>query len=225
MFKLFIGFILLSRLVGNPFLAILILLVIVYFLDRRYVGIFPNLMKPFRRVRQISKLRTTISLNPNDVSSKFELAKQLSERKRYLEAKDLFLQIQNRYEQSAEFWVELGLVNLKLGLIEEGESQMLQGLDINRKAQYGQPYLRLAETFRNTDRDKALHYVSEFQDIHTSSSEAYYLAGSMYRALGREEDAKQAFNESTSIYRSLPKYKKRQERRWALRSFFAKWRS
>lgn len=224
MFKLFIGYILLSRIVGNPFLAILILLVIVYLLDRRYVGIFPNVTKPFRRARQISKLRTTISLNPNDVSSKYELARHLSDRKRYTEAKDLFLQIQSRYEQSAEFWVELGLVNLKLGLLEEGESQMLQGLAINPKAQYGQPYLRLAEGLRNTDRDKALYYVSQFQEIHTSSSEAYYLAGSMYRALGREDDAKRAFAESTAIYRSLPKYKKRQERRFALRSFFAKMR-
>jgi len=224
MFKI-IGFILLWNLVGNPFLAVIILLGILYILDRRYVGIFPSIRKPFRRARQISKLRTTISLNPNDVSAKYELARLLSERKKYAEAKELFLQIENRYEQSAEYWVELGRVNLKLGLLEEGEAQVLQGLEINRRAQYGQPYLRLAEAFQKTDRDKALHYVSQFQEIHTSSSEAYYLAGSMYKALGRTDDAKRAFAESTAIYRSLPKYKKRQERRWALRSFFAKMRN
>ncbi|MRN52411.1 tetratricopeptide repeat protein [Paenibacillus monticola] len=224
MFKFFIGFVLLSRLVGNPFLALIILLVILYILDRRYVGIFPSVMKPFRRGRQISKLRTTISLNPNDVSSKFELAKHLTERKKYKEANELLLQIKDRYEQSAEFWVELGYVNLKLGHLDEGESQIKRGLEINRKAQYGQPYLRLAETFRHTDHDKALNYVTQFQEIQSSSSEAYYLAGSMYKALGRNEDAKRAFAESTAIYRSLPKYKKRQERGWALRSFFAKLR-
>ncbi len=224
MFKFFIGFVLLSRLVGNPFLALIILLVILYILDRRYVGIFPSVMKPFRRARQISKLRTTISLNPNDVSSKFELARHLTERKKYKEAKELLLQIEDRYEQSAEFWVELGYVNLKLNHLDEGESQIKRGLEINRKAQYGQPYLRLAETFRHTDHDKALNYVTQFQEIQTSSSEAYYLAGSMYKALGRNEDAKRAFAESTAIYRSLPKYKKRQERGWALRSFFAKLR-
>jgi tetratricopeptide (TPR) repeat protein len=224
MFKI-IGFMILWNLIGNPFLALIILLGILYILDRRYVGILPSIRKPFRRARQISKLRTTISLNPNDVSAKYELARLLSERKKYTEAKDLFLQIENRYEQSAEYWVELGRVNLKLGLLEEGEAQVLQGLEINRRAQYGQPYLRLAEAFRNTDRDKALHYVSQFQEIHTSSSEAYYLAGSMYKALGRTDDAKRAFAESTAIYRSLPKYKKRQERGWALRSFFAKMRS
>ncbi|OKP77152.1 hypothetical protein A3844_02230 [Paenibacillus helianthi] len=223
MFKI-LGFLLLYRLVGNPFLALILLLVILYFLDRRYVGIFPSISKPFRRSRQMSRLRTTISLNPNDVSAKFDLARLLIERKRYSESKELLVQIADRYEQSAEYWVELGYANLKLGLLPEGEAQMLQGLEINRKAQYGQPYLRLAETFRNTDHDKALHYVTQFQEIQSSSSEAYYLAGSMYKALGRVDDAKRAFAESTAIYRSLPKYKKRQERRWALRSYFAKMR-
>ncbi|CAH1055631.1 tetratricopeptide repeat protein [Paenibacillus pseudetheri] len=218
----FIGVLLLFRLVGNPFLAILILLLILYFLDRRYVGIFPSITKPFKRMRQISKLRTTISLNPNDVSSKFDLARSLAERKKYREAKDLLLQIEDRYEQSAEYWVELGHVNLKLGALDEGEAQMLRGLEINRKARYGQPYLWLAETFRHTNHDKALQYVTQYQEIQSSSSEAYYLAGSMYKALGRSEDAKRAFEESTAVYRSLPKYKKRQERGWALRSFFAK---
>lgn len=218
----FIGVLLLFRLVGNPFLAIFILLLILYFLDRRYVGIFPSITKPFKRMRQISKLRTTISLNPNDVSSKFDLARSLAERKKYREAKDLLLQIEDRYEQSAEYWVELGHVNLKLGALEEGEAQMLRGLEINCKARYGQPYLWLAETFRHTNHDKALQYVTQYQEIQSSSSEAYYLAGSMYKALGRSEDAKQAFDESTAVYRSLPKYKKRQERGWALRSFFAK---
>lgn len=223
MFKI-LGFLMLYRLVGNPFLALIVLLVILYFLDRRYVGIFPSISKPFRRSRQISKLRTTITLNPNDVSAKFELARLLIERKRYSESKELLLQITDRYEQSAEYWVELGYVNLKLGLLPEGEAQMLQGLELNRRAQYGQPYLRLAETFRNVDHDKSLYYVSQFQEIQSSSSEAYYLAGSMYKALGRNEDAKRAFEESTAIYRSLPKYKKRQERVWALRSFLAKLR-
>ncbi|ETT50851.1 tetratricopeptide repeat protein [Paenibacillus sp. FSL H7-0350] len=217
-----LGFLLLYRLLGNPILALIILLVVLYFLDRRYVGILPSFSKPFRRSRQMSKLRTTIAQNPNDVTARFDLARLLIERKRFSEAKELLTAIADRYETSAEYWVELGYANLKLGQLPEGEAQMLKGLDINRRAQYGQPYLRLAEIFRHVDQDKALHYVSQFQEIQSSSSEAYYLAGSMFKTLGRTEDAKLAFNESLAVYRSLPKYKKRQERGWALRSYFAK---
>ncbi|MDT3425590.1 tetratricopeptide (TPR) repeat protein [Paenibacillus forsythiae] len=218
----FIGFMLLWNLVGNPFLALLILLAVVYFIDRRYVGIFPSIARPFRRARQISRLRTQISLNPNDVTSKFELARLLAERKKYREAQELLLGIEDRYEQSAEYWVDLGYANLKLGQLEEGEIQMLRGLEINQRVQYGQPYLRLAEGFRHSDRDKSLHYLHEFKEIQSSSSEAYYLLGSMYKSLGQQAEAKEAFAESVAVYRSLPRYKKRQERGWALRSFFGK---
>ncbi|AIQ63810.1 hypothetical protein PSTEL_12660 [Paenibacillus stellifer] len=218
--KIFI-FVLLWNLVGNPFLALIILLAILYVLDRRYVGIFPSVTRPFRRARQISRLRTQISLNPNDVTSKFELARLLAERKKYREAQELLLQIEDRYEHSAEYWTDLGYANIRLDRLEEGEQQMLRGLEINPRVQYGRPYLRLAEAFRHSDRDKALRYLREFQDIQSSSSEAYYLLGNTYRALGQSAEAKQAFSESVTVYRSLPKYKKRQERGWALRSFLA----
>lgn len=217
----FFLFVLLWNLVGNPFLALIILLAVLYVIDRRYVGIFPSIAKPFRRARQSSRLRTQIAMNPNDVSSKFELARLLVEKKNFREARDLLVQIEDRYEHSAEFWVDLGYVNMKLGQLEEGERQALRGLEINPRVQYGQPFLRLAEAFRQTDRAKALEYVREFQNIQSSSSEAYYLLGSMYRTLGQVAEAKQAFSESVAVYRSLPKYKKRQERRWALRSFWA----
>ena len=218
----FFGFFLLWNLFGNPIIAILVLLLIVYLLDRRFVGLFPSVVKPFRRIRQTSKLKQQIEMNPNDVSAKLELGRLLAERKQYAAAKPLLTDIEHRYEQSAEYWVVLGHINLKLGLTAEGEEQMMRGLDINPRVQYGRPYLRLAEALRQTDRDKALHYVSRFQEIQSSSSEAYYLLGSMYKALGRQEEAAKAFAEATAVYRSLPRYKKRQERGWALRSFLAK---
>lgn len=223
MFKI-LGFFFLTSLIGNPFIALIVLLLILYVLDRRFVGIFPSITRPFRRSRQMAKLRTTISLNPNDVTSKFDLARYLIERKNFKEARTLLLEIEDRYEHSADFWVELGYANLRLGQPAEGEAQILRGLDINDRVQYGQPYLRLAEVLSHSDRDKALHYLSQFQQIQSSSSEGYYLAGSMLRALGRAEEAKQAFTESIAVYRTLPKYKKRQERGWALRSYFAKMR-
>ncbi|KAA9004092.1 tetratricopeptide repeat protein [Paenibacillus spiritus] len=217
----FIGFVLLWNLVGNPVLALLILIAILYILDRRYVGIFPSIVRPFKRGRQISRLRSTLSMNPNDVSSRYELARLLAERKKYAEARELLAGIEDRYEQSADYWVDLGMVDLKLGRLEEGERRVLQGLELNPKSRYGEPYLRLAEAFRHTDRDKSMRYLHEFQAVHSSSSQSYYLLGSMYRTLGNSGEAKRSFRESVAVYRSLPRYKKRQERGWALRSWFA----
>ncbi|OAB35875.1 hypothetical protein PMSD_12810 [Paenibacillus macquariensis subsp. defensor] len=218
----FIGFMLLWRLVGNPFLAILIILVVIYLLDRRYVGVFPSLTKPYKRMKRISTLRREILMNPNDVTSKHELARLLIERKKFQEAIKLLDSIQVQFDHSAEYWDDLGTVNLRLGHVQKGEDYILKALAINPRVKYGQPYLRLAGIYQHSDQQKAEQYVRAFQDIHSSSSEASYLLGMMYKEMGRKQEANDAFRESIDIYRSLPKYKNRQERKWAVRSVFRK---
>jgi len=216
------GFILLWRLLGNPFLAILVILVIVYLLDRRFVGVFPSLTKPFKRMGQISRLRTQISMNPNDISSKHELARLLIDRKKDAEAMKLLESIEAQSEDSAEFWDDLGTVYLRQGNTQKGESCIIKALELNPRVKYGRPYLRLADVYKNSDRDKAVDYVHRFQEIQSSSCEGYYLLGMMYKDLDRKEEARAAFQESINIYRSLPKYKKRQERKWAVLSMMKK---
>ncbi|MFU1792281.1 tetratricopeptide repeat protein [Paenibacillus azoreducens] len=218
----FLGFFLLWRLLGNPFLAILVILIIIYLLDRRFVGIFPSLTKPFKRMGQISKLRSEISMSPSNVSAKHELARLLIERKHNAEALKLLESIETQSGDSAEFWDDLGTVYLRQGNIQKGETCILKALDINPRVKYGQPYLRLAEVHKHKDRAKAVDYVHRFQEIQSSSCEGYYLLGMMYKALDRKDDARAAFQESIDIYRSLPKYKKRQERKWAVLSMIKK---
>ncbi|UNK16763.1 tetratricopeptide repeat protein [Paenibacillus sp. N3/727] len=214
----FIGFLLLWRILGNPVLAILVILLIVYLLDRRFIGLFPSFTRPFKRMRNISKLRTIISNSPSDVSSRHELARLLIERRKYKEALELLESIHASSEDSAEYWDDLGTCHLNTGNIPQGEQYILQALEMNPRVKYGRPYLRLAGANKTSDREKAISYVQQFQAAHSSSSEAYYLLGSMYKDLGRNEEAKQAFKESVEVYKSLPKYKKRQERKWAVRS-------
>ncbi|MHA0855912.1 tetratricopeptide repeat protein [Paenibacillus sp. CMAA1364] len=218
----FIGFMLLWRLVGNPFIAILILLVVVYLLDRRYVGIFPSLTKPFKRMKRISKLRSQISMNRNDVSSKHELACLLMERKKYQEALDILSTIQSQFDHSAEYWDDLGTVHLRLGHIQEGEAHILKALTINPRVKYGQPYLRLASIYQSSSHEKVEKYVRQFQDVHSSSCEASYLLGAMYKEMGLKQEALASFKESIEVYRTLPKYKKRQERKWVVKSILKK---
>ncbi|MBB3125803.1 tetratricopeptide (TPR) repeat protein [Paenibacillus rhizosphaerae] len=215
-------FFILARLLGNPFLAILVLLIIVYLLDRKFVGIFPSVTKPFKRMSRISKLKAHVTMSPSDVSSKHELARLLIERKKYAEALRLLESIETQSEESAEYWDDLGTIKLKLGRIQEGEQHILRALELNPRVKYGRPYLRLADIYKNTDHAKAVSYVQEFQQIQSSSCEGYYLLGMMYKSLGRSQDAKAAFQESIDLYRALPKYKKRQERKWAVLSMLRK---
>jgi len=157
-------------------------------------------------------------MSPHDVSAKTELARLLIERKSYAEARDILSEIETRMEHSAEYWSDLGTCDLALGRLEEGEREMAQALAISPRVKYGQPYLRLAEAFAKTSPEKAIGYLQQFKDVNSSSCEAYYRLGTIYGSLGRAEDAKQAYRESAQLYRTLPRYMRRHERRWAIRS-------
>lgn len=215
-------FFLLSWLTGNPIIAILVVLFIVYILDRSFVGIFPSLSKPFKRLSQISKLRQQVAMSPHDVSSRRELARLLMERKKYQEAYDIFLHVEQALANSADYWSDRGISALKLGLLTEGQRDISQALAMNDRVKYGEPYLQLALTLATSEPELALQHAANYSEINSSSIEAYYLLGKLYKSMGHMDKAKLAWSEGSGIYRALPKYQKRKERKWALRCYFAK---
>ncbi|EXX89171.1 hypothetical protein BG53_00450, partial [Paenibacillus darwinianus] len=136
-------FSLLWYLFGNPFLAILVLLVVLYFLDRRYVGLTPSFVKPLRRRSRIGKLRQQLLLNRSDVSAKMALARLLLEKKDYAGARQVLESVGDTMEHSAEYWDDLGTAYLHTGKQGDGEQAIARALDINPRVKYGEPYLRL----------------------------------------------------------------------------------
>src|SRR5690606_34351702 len=148
-------FALLWLILGNPVAAIIIVLLLLYFLNRRFVGLTPSIARPLKRMRQLSQLRAQIGVNPHDHSAKMQLVRLLVEMKRYKSARELLLEMRTNMEHSAEFWSELGACELALGRPDEGERHMERALEINPRVKYGEPYLRLAETFASRDPAKA----------------------------------------------------------------------
>jgi len=189
-------------------------MIVLYFLDRRFIGIFPNVFKPFQLSRRLRRVRQELSLSPHHSSLKLEAARILVEKRRYAEAIVLLDELISLVSDSAEVWFEAGRCRLKLGDLIVGESQILKALHLNPRVRYGEPYLRLGEAFADVDQNKALKYLRQFQDIHSSSCEAYYRLGLLLEKMGQKDQAKQAYGEAMTIYQSLPKYKRKQERRW-----------
>jgi tetratricopeptide (TPR) repeat protein len=214
---LFVG---LTWLLGSPIAAILVLLVVFYVLERRFIGLSPSLIRPFRRRNSIAKLRRQLHLSPHDISAKTELARLLIEGRKFGQARDILLGIERQMDHSAEYWSDIGICDLALGNLEDGEREMKQALAISPKVKYGQPYLRLAESFSKPDPGKAITYLQEFKSMNSSSCEAYYRLGTVYASLGKPKEAADAYRECRFLFRSLPRYMKRHERKWALRSFF-----
>ncbi|MFC4810852.1 tetratricopeptide repeat protein [Paenibacillus sp. GCM10023250] len=213
-------FFLLWRLFGSPFLAVVILLVVLYALERRFLGLTPSIVRPLRRFGTIRRLRQQIAMNPNDIPAKHELARLLIERKRYAEAKSWLMPLQDPLDNSAEFWDDLGASLAPLGETDAAEAALRNALSINPRVKYGSPYLRLASFYAKKDPQKAIGFLQEFRGIHSSSIEAYYRLAGLYAELGQQDEAKRMLAECGAIYRSLPRYKKRQERRWAVLAWF-----
>ncbi|WP_274649665.1 tetratricopeptide repeat protein [Paenibacillus humicola] len=203
-------------LLGNPFLALIVMLVLIYALDRRFIGITPSVVKPLRRMGAIRRLRQQIHMNPNDIPSKHELARLLIERKHFKEARDILMPLQDSLEHSAEFWDDLGTALAHLSEPEGAEAAIRNALSINPRVKYGEPYLRLAALHAKTDPERAIGHLEEFRAIQSSSCEAYYRLARLYEQLGRDDQAKRSLAECLEVYRLLPRYKKRQERKWAL---------
>ncbi|WP_168122072.1 hypothetical protein [Paenibacillus sp. HB172176] len=222
MLKFGILFLILNRLLGNPILAIIVVLVLLYVLDRRFVGLTPSILKPLKKGKRIRALKDQIENSPNLVSAKQELARLLIERKKFKEALKLLEPLQEVLEDSAEFWDDLGHCCWKLGDRDRGNRFMLRALELNPRVKYGEPYLRLAVMHAQKDKELALTYLSAFQELQSSSCEAYYRLADIYKSMQREQEAKAAAEEGLRMYRSLPRYRKRAERGWALRLLLRK---
>ncbi|GAA3402612.1 tetratricopeptide repeat protein [Paenibacillus hodogayensis] len=216
----FFLFALIWWLVGNPFLALLVMLVLLYMLDRRFIGLSPSLVKPFRRNRKLSRLKRELALSPHHAGNKLEAARLYIEKQKYAEALDLLEQVRPIYD-SADVVYEIGLCRLKLGELEEGRRLIEESLDMNPRVKYGEPYLRLGEAFASISPEEAIGYLERFRQANSSSCEGCYKLGRIYERLGNRAEAKRAYADALQLYRGLPRYKRRVERRWAILS---KWR-
>lgn len=213
-------FYLLWRLTGNPILAIIVLLVIYYFVDRRYIGLLPNIFTPFRRMTRISRLKTQLRLNPHDMPARQDLAEAYLETRRYRDALKILDAVTGPMIDAPDIKYDKGLCYLGLGQLESGEALVLEALAMDNRLRYGDPYLKLATAFADTDPTKALIYIQSFQQLNVSSCESYYRTGVIQRRLGDLAAAKEAWRACLDTYRSLPAFRKRRERRWALLARF-----
>jgi len=212
----FILFGLLTWLTGSPLMALIVLVIVYYVIDRRFIGIFPSVTAPFKRTSRLRELKRHLRTHVHDTSAKLEAARLLIQRKNYREAEEYLRQILPIMEDSAEVLFELGLCRLKQGDTADGEQWIKRGLELNPRVAYGAPYLRLGEAFADKEPEKAVAFLQRFRELNSSSCEAYYRLGQIYDRMGKRADAQAAYRETVEVYRSLPKYKRRSERRFAL---------
>ncbi|UOF89845.1 tetratricopeptide repeat protein [Fodinisporobacter ferrooxydans] len=212
----FFLFYIIWRITGNPILAIIVLLMIYYVVDRRYIGLLPSVLNPFRKRVRMSRLQKQLDINPHDMSAKYELAQAYIEARQPKRALELLQAMPASMQDSEDVLYHTGLCHLSLGDMEVGETLILRALALNSRLHYGEPYLKLATAFANVFPAKAMHWFEQFEADNFSSCECYYRKGLLHLQLGNRDKAKQEWKKCLEIYRTLPNFRKRSERRWVL---------
>jgi tetratricopeptide (TPR) repeat protein len=220
----FILFYILAYLLGNPLLALLVLVAAVYFLDRNTLRILPDWTGRLGTWSRIRSLKRTVALNPDNAGALVDLGRILTRRGDFSRAIPYLERAMPKMTDSDEADFYLGFACLRTGRLEEARKWLEKCLEVNPRFGYGEPHLRLGEYYQASgDLQGAAAELEKFTEIHSSSSEGFYRQGKVLEKLGEKDRAARAFRRAIEVYRSSPRFKRKLDRHWAWKARWALW--
>ncbi len=211
----FFLFYLLVWITDNFLLALVILLVLYFFLDRRYVGFLPGVTARFRTGREIRRLKREVMLNPHNAQAQSDLGRNLVKVKRYQEGVGCLEKAVEKMSDIPETRFYLGVGYLNLGELDKARTQLEAAIELDPRYGYGEAYLKLGDLgMLAKDLDGALAGYEAFTGIHTSSSEGFYKLGEVWLARGDGSKAREQLEKAVLAFRGSPPHKKRIDRPW-----------
>ncbi len=208
----------LSAILGNPYLALAVLAIAYFIVDQRYIGILPDVTKPFRRAKRIRQLRAEAERNPHNSAALQELGLLLVERGEYKEAAERLSSALDRQPENAGVHLGLGMALYHLGRHDEAVSQINEAISLSPRVGYGLPdvYLLMNQLRPGVARDEALVADLEKRISSLGSPEILYRAGRALSQAGDKEAAKRMYSTAVGNYRCFPGRVRKLHRRWAL---------
>lgn len=214
--RTFFLFWLLAWLLGNPLLAGLILLILFggsYLLYSRRLFRWRQRWRDRATARQLEK---TLAINPEDAKAHSDLGGLLARRGRFAEALPHLEKAIARCDDVPDTNFFLGWALLKEGSLEKGRRYIEAALAINPRFGYGEPRLRLGDSFfERREYDEAIPHYEASREVHGSGMEAAAKLGECYVAVGEPEKAVTILREAVAVYRALPWFRKQEEQGWA----------
>ncbi len=216
MLSKFFLFYLLYWLLGNPFLAILVILILYFTIDRTFFGFIPDPFKAFKKAGRIRELQKTILINPHDARSLKELGIFMIEKKDYRKARDFLEKAANKFSDDPEFNYYYGLSMARCGDIQKGRALVDAAIKNSPGLKYGEPFMMMAEVYiDNGDYSSALPLLKNFENIHSSSSRGFYQMGLVRLKLGMKEEGTEYLKKAIEAFKASPRFKRKVDRKWA----------
>jgi tetratricopeptide (TPR) repeat protein len=212
-----------SFIVGNPFLALIIVFAVIYLGRARVTGRYWNPLAVFQKQRHITELRRTLETNPDNAAAHNDLGRILLLNGKHEEALPHMEKAHQRSPESAETSFFYGYGLLETGKEQEGLLLIEQALEAKPRLRYGEPYLLTANVYFNQGRfEDAIPWFERFTEMNTDSAEGYYKLGRSFAEVGRREDAVRSLEEACQAYRQAPKFIRRTQRPWNRKAMWFK---
>ena len=215
----FFLFALLTWITGSPVLAIVILIALAV------PGWLAGSRWAFRASRQLrawgeaGRLRRALATNPHDAKARADLGALLARRGRYREARTELEQAYPRVEDLPEPNYALGLCLLHEGEVDRGTTLIQRALSTSPKFGYGEPSLRLGDFAAGRGEwEQAAKSYRDAVGVHGSSVEGWAKLGEALAHLHRSDEARSAFQEAITSYRTAPWYRRSEDRPWKRRA-------
>jgi tetratricopeptide (TPR) repeat protein len=216
---------LLTWVTGNPFLA---LVAVVLITAAGYGYVFGSLFRIPRAVNRwhaIRDLERAVQTNPHDATARADLGRLLVEAGRPGRAVSHLEVARARAPEVIENTYYLGAARLRLGDGAGGRPLIEEALGRDPRLGYGEPHLRLADYYLDHGQTaEALVHLERFTELHASSVQGRYKLARAYLATGRADRARSALDDAIRAYRGAPGFKRREERLWRLRAGWLRWR-
>jgi tetratricopeptide (TPR) repeat protein len=214
MSKIFLFYIL-TVITRNPLLALLVILLLYFFLDRRYIGLIPDFAGPFRTRREITRLKREVMLNPHNGQALSNLGRDLVRIKKYREGVEYLDRALEKMDDIPETQFYLGLGWLNLNNLDRAREPLEKAIELDRRYGYGEPHLRLGDYHASSNNlDQALKAYEDFTGIHTSSSEGFFKIGEIWLQKGERQKAGEYYRNAMHAFKGSPPHKKRIDRPW-----------
>jgi tetratricopeptide (TPR) repeat protein len=222
--KTFALFWVVSWLMGSLTGRLLLLAVVLWYLDNRYLGWLAALWAPIARAQKISSLRQAVQVNPSDVRAMVELGEHYLRAGKYQTALDYLQRAMDRGEDSPRAFFTLGAVQVRLGQHAEGRRHLEQAVKQQHSTAFGEPFIYLLEEAFATEganSPRVDELMAEFETF--DSVEILTRAGQLCAQAGRSDLARRLLEEAMHNYSFVPKKMRRRERRWMVRARLALW--
>jgi len=215
----FFLFALLSWILGNPLLALLVIIALTvpgWLAGSRYAW---SLQRWVRAQGEAGRLRRTLAMNPHDVKARTDLGAVLVRHGRFREARAELEQAMPRADDLPEANYALGLCLLHDGKVEKGRELVERALTLNPKFGYGEPHIKLGDFWAERGEwEQAAERYRQATGIHSSNVEGWFKLGQALERLGKRDEARAALQEAIASYRNAPWYQRSEGRPWFFRA-------